>query len=179
MVCQFFIPFFFFFSANTPCLARPYFVHPLSNWWAFGWILPCLVIAFGIVWILFKEILGETGKGWLPMPSWCISGRGGLRLARGLQCLEPSPTPSSELFRPLCFADYSFLSQLFGLRISKSQYSVLQADFAFWKPYSSDPGARKGWACPVLGTLPAWSLCSVFYNHFRIDTMCNTRVCRV
>ena len=137
------------------------------------------MIAFGIVWILFKEILGETGKGWLPMPSWCISGRGGLRLARGLQCLEPSPTPSSELFRPLCFADYSFLSQLFGLRISKSQYSVLQADFAFWKPYSSDPGARKGWACPVLGTLPAWSLCSVFYNHFRIDTMCNTRVCRV
>ena len=82
------------------------------------------MIAFGIVWILFKEILGETGKGWLPMPSWYIWGGGSLWLAGGLQCLEPSPTPSSELFRPLCFADYFFLSQLFGLRISKSQYSV-------------------------------------------------------
>ena len=76
------------------------------------------MIAFGIVWILFKEILGETGKGWLPMPSWYIWGGGSLWLAGGLQCLEPSPTPSSELFRPLCFADYFFLSQLLGLRIS-------------------------------------------------------------
>ena len=82
------------------------------------------MIAFGIVWILFKEILGETDKEWLPMPSWCILGGGGLWLAGGLQCLEPSPTPSSELFRSLCFADYSFLSQLFGLITTKFQYSV-------------------------------------------------------
>ena len=177
MVCQFFIP--FFFSANTPCLARPYFVHPLSNWWAFGWILPCLVIAFGIVWILFKEILGETGKGWLPMPSWCISGRGGLRLAGGLQCLEPSPTPSSELFRPLCFADYSFLSQLFGLRISKSQYSVCCRQILLsGSPTAQTPGPGKDGPAQFLGPFqPGVSV--LFYNHFRIDTMCNTRVCRV
>lgn len=88
------------------------------------------------------------------VPSGCILGRDGPRLAGGLHCLEPLPRSSTELLRPLSFGHYSFLSQLFFLRITMSQYSVCGGQTLL--SGSSEAQSWTSWGWKRMGLPSSW-----------------------